>query len=193
MLKSEWGKVMVQMKYVSLYITFILRVVELHYISGGIPVQTITSVWTTGLPGHLLFSQISQLSILLPSPGYFIIYYPFGSYSYNVSAETVVVTLWLWCSTQGCLPLRLGWLNCVGQEYKSCSRRGLTSQGFTKHTKSVMSHSYLDKLGEFWFPKSRASPRLIPCTATSVVQTRAQTLPWICAAQKDLKWDSERF
>lgn len=160
------------MKYVSLYINFILGEAELHNISMGSTSPDNNIFWTAGLAGHLLFCQISHLHVL---PAESRVLYNILSFwqpflqmlsmdSDGHSRPLVLNSVSLWglalCGSQATE------LHDTG--IKSCARWGLTSGGFTKHNISVMSHSCLDKLGEFWFPKRRASLRLISCTATPV-------------------------
>lgn len=64
MLESEWGKVIVQMKYVSLDINFTLREAELHHISVGNTSPDNNICFSSRACRASLFSQVSHLHIL---------------------------------------------------------------------------------------------------------------------------------
>lgn len=59
--------------------------------------------------------------------------------------------------------------------------------GSHNHTQSVMSHSHLNNLGEFHFPKSRASLRLVLNTIPPVSADVCKTCHGFVLFTKDLK------
>lgn len=58
-------------------------------------------------------------------------------------------------------------------------------EGFTNHTQSVVSHSHLNGLGEFHFPKSRENLRLVFSPATLVNTDVCTNLAlYLCCSQR---------
>lgn len=181
MLKNQWGKVIVQMKYVYLYINFSFREAELHHISMGntSPDNNICLnsrvCWASFVfPSFLLAHFDCWVQVLYNILSFWQSFLQMLSMGSDGHFRTLVLnsaSLW-------------GLAVCMRQKYKSCARWGLTSQGFTKHNTSVMSHSCLDKLGEFRYPTRRAGSRLISCTATPVsADTCTKHAMYLCCSK----------